>query len=174
MAVSMTQSLGPTGGSRIATEGLGFLHAASIGGYLGYVEPGDRPWSSQSPLIALRSGRPAYVMGGAGARRIVSALVRTLVRIETEGMTTQAAIEAPRLHPAASSWRFERAMSSDADPRGAALTRDAGYEVRVLPAHDYYFARLNVITVDRATGTITGVADPRWAWGTASGPIGGR
>ena len=174
MAVAMTQSLGPTGGSRVATEGLGFLHAASIGGYLGHVEPGDRPWSSQSPLIALRNGRPAYVMGGAGARRIVSALVRTLVRIETDGMTTPAAIEAPRLHPAASAWRFELRQGSEADPQGAALTRAAGYEVRVLPAHDDYFARLNVITVDRVTGTITGVADPRWAWGAASGPIGGR
>ena len=170
MAVAMTQSLGPTGGSHVATEGLGFLYAASVGGYLGYVEPGDRPWSSQSPLIALRDGRPAYVMGGAGARRIISALVRTMVRIETEGMSTEEAIRAPRLHPAGSAWRFEQAVGSDADPPGAALTREAGYEVRVLP-FGYYFARLNVITVDPTTGAMTGVADPRWAWGTASGPL---
>ena len=173
MAVAMTQSLGPTGGSRVATEGLGFLYAASVGGYLGYVQPGDRPWSSQSPLIALRDGRPAYVMGGAGARRIISALVQTMVRIETEGMSTEEAIRAPRLHPAGSAWRFERSNGSDIDPPGAALTREAGYEVRVLP-FGYYFARLNVITVDRTTGVLTGVADPRWTWGTASGPLSAR
>jgi gamma-glutamyltranspeptidase/glutathione hydrolase len=173
MAVAMTQSLGPTGGSRVATEGLGFLYAATIGGYLGYVEPGDRPWSSQSPLIALRNGEPAYVMGGAGARRIISALVHTIVRIETEGMPPEEAIAAPRLHPAGSAWRFEQPAGTDADPPGAAPTRAAGHRVRILPYLDYYFARLNLITIDRATGAITGVADPRWAWGAASGPGGG-
>jgi gamma-glutamyltranspeptidase/glutathione hydrolase len=172
MAVAMTQSLGPTGGSRVATEGLGFLYAATIGGYLGYVEPGDRPWSSQSPLIALRNGEPAYVMGGAGARRIISALVHTIVRIETEGMSPEEAIAAPRLHPAASAWRFEQLAGTDADPPGAAPTRAAGHRVRILPHLDYYFARLNVITIDRTTGAITGLADPRWAWGAASGPGG--
>ena len=171
MAVAMTQSLGPTGGSRVATEGLGFLYAATVGGYLGYVEPGDRPWSSQSPLIALRNGRPAYVMGGAGARRIISALVRTIVRIETEGMSAEEALAAPRLHPAGSAWSFERPADTEADPPGAALAREAGREVRLLPVDDF-FARLNVITIDRTTGTITGVADPRWRWGAAAGPIG--
>jgi gamma-glutamyltranspeptidase/glutathione hydrolase len=170
MAVAMTQSLGPTGGSRVATEGLGFLYAASVGGYLGYVEPGDRPWSSQSPLIALRSGRPAYVMGGAGARRIISALVRVIVRIETEGMSPEAALDAPRLHPAGSAWSFERFAGSNAEPPGVALARADGHEVELLPNLDVYFARLNVITIDRASGTVTGVADPRWAWGAASGP----
>jgi gamma-glutamyltranspeptidase/glutathione hydrolase len=172
MAVAMTQSLGPTGGSRVATEGLGYLYAATLGGYLGYLEPGDRPWSSQSPLIALRGERPAYVMGGAGARRIISALVGTIIRLEVEGMSVEEAIAAPRLHPAASAWRFERAAGSN-DPPGAALARAAGHEVRVLPIDDY-FARLNVIAIDPATGTISGIADPRWAWGAASGPGGGR
>ena len=173
MAVAMTQSLGPTGGSRVATEGLGFLHATSLGGYLGHVEAGDRPWSSQSPLIALRAGRPAYVMGGAGARRIISALVRTVVRMEVEGMSAAEAIDAPRLHPAASAWRLESTTGSDGDPPGAALARQAGHETRVLPI-DYYFARLNVIAVDPDSGMLTGVADPRWAWGAASGPVGAR
>ena len=173
MAVAMTQSLGPTGGSRVATQGLGFLYAATLGGYLGVVEPGDRPWSSQSPLIALRDGRPAYVMGGAGARRIISALVGTIVRLEVEGMSSEAAIAAPRLHPAASAWRFERSEDSEVDPPGAALARAAGHDVRVLPTDDY-FARLNIITIDASTGTMTGIADPRWAWGAASGPAPAR
>lgn len=173
MAVAMTQSLGPTGGSHVATEGLGFLYAASVGGYLGYVEPGDRPWSSQSPLIALRDGRPAYVMGGAGARRIISALVQTMVRIEMEKMSAEEAIDAPRFHPAESAWSFEQVNESDIEPAGAASARAAGHEVLLLP-FGYYFARLNVIALDQASGTITGVADPRWAWGAASGPLPAR
>lgn len=173
MAVAMTQSLGPTGGSRVATEGLGFLYAASLGGYLGYVEPGDRPWSSQAPLIALRNGSPAYVLGGAGARRIVSALVHAVVRLESEGATLDEALSAPRLHPAGSAWRFEWPAGAGGTPPGSALAAAAGHEVLVLPMDDY-FARLNVIAVDPVTGVLTGVADPRWAWGASAGPVDGR
>ena len=39
-------------------------------GYL-VSEPGVRPMSSMAPLFLLRDGAPAYVVGGAGARRIV-------------------------------------------------------------------------------------------------------
>ncbi len=169
MAVAMTQSLGPTGGSRVATEGLGFLYAASVGGYLGYVRPGDRPWSSQSPLVALRDDGPALVMGGAGARRIISALVATVVRLETEELAPEEALEAARLHPAAAAWRFEQS-TPELDPPGARSARDAGHEVILLPVGSY-FGRLNVIAVDETTGIMTGVADPRWAWGAASGPL---
>jgi gamma-glutamyltranspeptidase/glutathione hydrolase len=170
VAVAMTQSLGPTGGSRVATPGLGFLYAATVGGYLGRVEPGDRPWSSQSPLIAFREGRPAYVMGGAGSRRIISALVQTLVRIEVEGLDVEAALGALRFHPSTAEWVFERRTASDPEPPGVASVRRLGYDVRVEPSGTF-FARLNVIALDRDGLRGTGVADPRWPWGAASGPI---
>ncbi|HSM05421.1 MAG TPA: gamma-glutamyltransferase [Longimicrobiales bacterium] len=166
MAVAMTQSLGPTGGSRVATAGLGFLYAATMG-YLDRSEPGDRPWSSQSPLIGLRDGRLAVVMGGAGSRRIISAMVGTLVRMEVDGLGLEEAMAAPRFHPSGS-WTFER-MDSMPEPVGAQAARVAGYTVEIQPS-DTWFARLNVITVDPPSGSITGVADPRWAWGAAAGP----
>lgn len=168
MSVAMTQSLGPTGGARVATPGLGFLYAATLGGYLGRVEPGERPWSSQSPLIALRGGRPALVMGGGGSRRIISAMVETLVRVEVEGRTIEEAVAAPRLHPSAT-WVFERATPSDTLPPGAWLARERGYPVRADSA-GVFFARLNVIGIAGAERIATGVADPRWPWGAASGP----
>ena len=165
MAVSMTQSLGPTGGSRVATQGLGFLYAATMG-YLDRSEPGARPWSSQSPLIALRGGDLALVIGGAGARRIISAMVQTLVRSEVEGLPIDEALAAPRLHPT-DRWHFEQ-IDSDVIPAGAELIRDLGVPVFVRPSSTY-FARINAISVG-ADGEMIGIADPRWAWGAASGP----
>lgn len=170
-AVSMTQSLGPNGGSRVATPGLGFLYAATLGGYLGRVEPGDRPWSSQSPLIGLRAGRPVFVIGGAGSRRIISGLVGTLLRVEVDGASLSDAIAAPRLHPS-STWTFEKVNgegSSGTRPAGALLAESLGHDVVERP-FDVWFARLNAIAIDRSTGAFEGVADPRWPWGSAAGP----
>ncbi|MEC8984179.1 MAG: gamma-glutamyltransferase, partial [Candidatus Neomarinimicrobiota bacterium] len=42
MIVSLTQTIGPTMGSKVATPGLGFLYAQTMGGYLGKVEPNLR------------------------------------------------------------------------------------------------------------------------------------
>jgi gamma-glutamyltranspeptidase/glutathione hydrolase len=166
MAVAMTQSLGPTGGARVATPGLGFLYAATMG-YLDRPEPGARPWSSQSPLVGVRDGRLALVMGGAGARRIISAMVGTLVRMEVDGAHVEEAMAAPRFHPSGS-WTFEEVDPSRA-PVGAAAARASGRQVELRPS-DTFFARLNVIVADPETGRLTGVADPRWAWGGAAGP----
>ena len=169
-AVSMTQSLGPSGGSRVATPGLGFLYAATLGGYLGRVEPGDRPWSSQSPLIGLRDGRPVFVIGGAGSRRIISGLVNTLLRVEMDGVSLAEAMAAPRLHPS-TTWTFEEANGSTGiRPAGAKLAEALGHEVVERP-FDVWFARLNAIAIDRTTGAFEGVADPRWQWGSAAGPV---
>ena len=42
MIVCLTQTIGPTMGSKVATPGLGFLYAQTMGGYLGEVEPNLR------------------------------------------------------------------------------------------------------------------------------------
>lgn len=168
-AVAMTQSLGPTGGARVATPGLGFLYAATLGGYLGRVEPGDRPWSSQSPLIGLRDDRPVLVIGGAGARRIISGLVVTLLRVELDGADLAEAMASARLHPSATApWRFEQTRPDRAPP-GLELASAFGIEARPRET-GVWFARLNAVSADPATGLFHGVADPRWPWGAAAGP----
>ena len=53
--VSLTQTLGPNMGSKVATKGLGFLYNVTmgpyLGGYLGEDKPGDRASSHISPTI---------------------------------------------------------------------------------------------------------------------------
>lgn len=164
--VALTQSVGPNMGSKVASPELGFLYAATMG-YLGELEPDTRRhWSSQSPLIVLRDGRPEYVIGGAGARRILSAVVETLARAIAQELPLDAALAAPRFHPTPA--------RIDAEAReGAAWGEDVLGALRAMGhtvnARDdaSYFGRINAI--HRADGLYTGVSDPRWQ-GVAGAP----
>jgi len=161
MGVALTQSLGPTGGARVVTPGLGFLYASTLGGYLAGGAPGYRPWSSQAPLLVLDGSGPRLVVGGAGARRILSAEVATLVRVLAGGRSVAEALSAPRLHPTGGEVRVAEGWAAS-----ERLT-DLGYSVGT--REPGYFARLNV--VERTPqGLWVGHADERWSGGGASGP----
>jgi gamma-glutamyltranspeptidase/glutathione hydrolase len=160
MAVALTQSLGPTGGARVMTPGLGFLYASTMGGYLLGGGPGYRPWSSQAPLIVVDERGPVLVMGGAGGRRIVSAMVSTLSRIVDRGLDLESAVRAPRLHPTGGAIRLDEEW----DVREA--LRAMGYRVERTDAG--YFGRLN--SVQLSGRRAFGVADPGWSGASSSGP----
>jgi gamma-glutamyltranspeptidase/glutathione hydrolase len=171
MVVAMTQSLGPTLGSWVVTPGLGFVYAATTGGYLADAPPGGRPWSSQAPLIVLEEGFPRFVLGGAGARRIVSALVSVVSRLLDGGMGLPEALAAPRLHPGGNGVTLETV--DRLEPGGESVLESLGFQVDTR-SFSTWFALLNAIEV---TGTpeaggmrFLGVADPRWGWGGAVGP----
>jgi gamma-glutamyltranspeptidase / glutathione hydrolase len=159
--VALTQSLGPTMGARVVTPGLGFLYASTLGGYLTGGGPGYRPWSSQAPLVVLEDGRPRLVLGGAGARRILSGMVSTLLRHLKEGEPLEVALAAPRLHPTGDRVEIQEGWSA-----AAALTA-LGYKVS--PKEWSYFARLNAVAI-RPDGTFLGVGEPRWPESAAGGP----
>jgi gamma-glutamyltranspeptidase/glutathione hydrolase len=162
-AVALTQSLGPTLGARVVTPGLGFLYASTLGGYLTGGAPGYRPWSSQAPLILAEGGRPSLVIGGAGARRILSALVTTLDRVLRSGEELRVALDAPRLHPTGSEVLVERGWAEieGLEALGFAL----------VPTERSYFARLNAVHI-RPDGSFVGVGEPRWSGSAAGGPAG--
>lgn len=160
-AVSLTQSLGPTLGARVATPGLGFLYASTLGGYLSGGGPGYRPWSSQAPLIVAEDGRAFLVIGGAGARRILSALVTTLDRVLRSGEELGVAMDAPRLHPTGRQVLVE-----------SGWTEVEGLEALgfvLVPTERSYFARLNAVRI-RPDGSFEGVGEPRWPGSAAGGP----
>ena len=73
-AVSLTQTIGPNMGSKVATKGLGFLYEVTFGGYLGDYKPGDRANSHISPTIVTKYGELILAIGAAGGSRIVPAI----------------------------------------------------------------------------------------------------
>ncbi|HUF50431.1 MAG TPA: gamma-glutamyltransferase [Longimicrobiales bacterium] len=159
--VALTQSVGPTFGSKVASLELGFIHAATME-YLGALEPGTRRhWSSQTPLIVLRGDAPAYVLGGAGARRILSAVVATLSRAIDAGLPLDRALAAPRIHATPTRIDLEqRAGAAWTDAQADSL-RALGIAVRMREDAPY-FARINAIAYDHRTREWVGVSDPRW------------
>ncbi|MEX2281584.1 MAG: gamma-glutamyltransferase [Gemmatimonadota bacterium] len=168
MVVTLTQSVGPLMGSRVAAPGLGFLYAATMG-YLGTTRPGDRPFSSQSPLIVMEGNQPVYVLGAAGARRILSAIVQTLSRAIDQKLPLYQAMALPRFHPTASQIEIEVRSGTAWSTSALDSIRQMGFTVR--PRDDApYFARINGIGYDLLAGEWIGVADSRWQ-GAASGPI---
>lgn len=166
-AVSLTQSVGPIMGSKVAAPGLGFVYAATMG-YLGSLQPGGRPFSSQSPLILERDGELAYVVGAAGARRIISALVAVLSRAIDEQLALPEAMAAPRLHVTESAIDMEMRQQATWTAAQLLELNALGFTVRER-ADAPYFGRINAIGHDAATLTFTGVSDPRWT-GAAAAP----
>lgn len=159
--VALTQSLGPTMGSKVASPSLGFVYAATME-YLGEPEAGTRRhWSSQTPFIVLRDGQPAYVLGGAGARRIISSIVATLSRAIDGRLSLERAIAAPRLHPTSGRVDLERRPGTAWSDAQADSLRTMGLTIR-LRDDAPYFGRVNAIALDPATREWIGVPDPRW------------
>ncbi len=165
--VALTQSIGPAFGSHVAHPEFGFLYA-STQGYL-VSEPGSRPFSSMSPLFILENGEPTWVLGGAGARRIVSAMVTVLSRGIDGGDSLEEAMAAPRFHALGGpEIRLEeRSGARWGEAAREQLSHD-GFQVSTSEVPDF-FARLHAIRWDAVAGEWVGVADPRRV-GSARGP----
>lgn len=161
MYVALTQTIGPSLGSGVATEGLGFLHAATLGGYLGHMEPGQRARSSISPLMVLRDGEPVLVLGAAGGARIISAVVQTVLRVVDQGMTLPEALAAARVHPVDGGIAMETSPGIGWAADDVAEVRSWGMAVEEVE-REGAFGRIHGIGVDAVTGELVGVADPDW------------
>jgi len=162
-AVSITQSIGPSAGTRLAARGVGFLYATRLGS-----TPGSRPSSTISPTLVLApDGTFALALGGAGDTRIISAVIQTISRWVDHDMSVEEAVAAPRLHPLGSSeLRVEGALwpTSDRDALSA-----LGFTVSTAAAT--WFGRVHAVDFDPMSGDFTGAADPRRD-GSAAGPRG--
>ena len=161
MYVALTQTIGPNLGSKVATPGLGFLHAATLGGYLGYMEPGERARSSISPLMVLQDGEPVLVLGAAGGARIISAVVQAVLRVVDHDMSLPDALAAARVHPVEDGIAMETSPGIGWGADVVAEVESRGVAVQQVE-QDGAFGRIHGIWVNRTTGEIVGVADPDW------------
>jgi gamma-glutamyltranspeptidase/glutathione hydrolase len=168
MMVALTQTLGPIMGSKVATPGLGFLYASTLGGYLGEMQPGERARSFICPFMVTKDGEPLLVLGAAGGSMIPVAVVNAIVHFIDEGLSFPEAVGAPRIAPG-----FGGGYSMETHA-GAGWTLDLvesvramGLEIREV-SRESAFGRLHGIRFDAHTGTWEGVADPDWQ-GTALG-----
>jgi gamma-glutamyltranspeptidase/glutathione hydrolase len=113
-AVSNTYTLRDGYGSGISVPGAGFLlnnvmdeFAAKAGapnafgfpaGEANTIAPGKRPVSSQTPTIAVKDGKVAFVLGSPGGTTIPNTVLQVVLNLVDHGMNIQEAVDAPRIH----------------------------------------------------------------------------
>ena len=169
--VALTQSLGPIMGSKVATPGLGFMYASTLGSYLGPFSPapGQRAVSHISPTIVLKDGKPYMALGAAGGDRIVTAVVQVISRIVDERMSLPAALAAPRVHPARpGGMDLELHEGIEWQEEDFLFLKEQGLLInpRIEPSR---FGRVHAVLYQDELQTWVGAADPDWE-GTAAGP----
>ena len=113
---------------------------------------GERMSSMMTPLVALDdSGRLLLAGGSAGASRIRSALLHTLINLFVDGMSTDDAIAFPRFHPTPAVLHTEPGRHPD---ERTAL-KDAGFTLQEWASRHHYFGTVSAIGSAGAGG------DPR-------------
>lgn len=177
LTVSMTQTIGPIFGAKVATPKLGFAYAATMGGYLrtGPQESGARPRTSIAPVIVTKDSKVVLALGAAGGIKIPSAIVQVISRYIDQQKTLADSLSAPRVHPSATidhnNKRVVRLLAFDAEMSGPGWTDDdvgywksEGFEVTEV-ATAASFGRVHLVA--ESQGRLVGAADPDWE-GTAS------
>lgn len=156
----------------MATPGLGFHYAVTMGGYLIGATPGVRARSSISPLVVLKDGVPVLVLGAAGGARIVASVVQVVSRFIDGGLALPEAMAAPRVFMG-----FDGTLEMETSGPGG-WTEGQMERVRVLgipvrgSAAPVSFALVQALTFDSDTGVWTAVSEPDGE-GMAAG-LGGR
>jgi gamma-glutamyltranspeptidase/glutathione hydrolase len=104
MCVSLTATLGGGFGSAVMIKGTGILITNGTywfdprPGRPNSIAPGKRVLWAGAPTIVLRSGEPFLVCGAPGGRKIMSAIVQTVVNAVDYGDGPQAGTSRPRIH----------------------------------------------------------------------------
>ncbi len=164
--VSLTQTVGPNMGSKVASPGLGFLYAVTLGGYLGQYQPGDRANSHISPTLLLKDNKVHLAIGAAGGSRIPTSITQVTQRYLDEKWPLAEALALPRIYPNADTLLLEKHPGLQW-PEGTEAALDAigkPYKYITEPAR---FGRVHAIALDTLNQRWIGAADPDWE-GTSS------
>ncbi|MEM8896078.1 MAG: gamma-glutamyltransferase, partial [Bacteroidota bacterium] len=181
MVVSITQTLGPLFGSKVITPDLGFVYASTMGAYLSAAkqEPGARPRTTIAPTVVTKDGETVMVLGAAGGLRILSGIVQTISRVIDQGKSLEAAVAAPRIHPATEvidgknqvfplKFSAEYTEENGWQAEDSLYWQEQGFEIEAITRYGA-FARIHAIIRNPETDIWAGMADLDWE-GSSQGP----
>jgi len=168
MIVVLTQTVGTTMGSKVASPELGFVYAQTLGGYLGEVKAGQRASSHISPIIVSKDGEPFLGLGAAGGSRIPSSIVAVVSRIIDQGLSLEKAIKMPRVHPIDEGLDIEFTGFDGFTLSDSIYFSSLGHKVTV-QRQIGRFGRIHAVIKDPDGPDWIGVADPDWE-GSATAP----
>jgi gamma-glutamyltranspeptidase/glutathione hydrolase len=170
--VACTSTLGELFGSGVVVRGTGIVLNNGMTwfdpepGHVNSIAPGKRILWAPTPTLVFGDGRPVMAIGAPGGRRIISALVQSLVNVLDHGLGVQAAVTTPRLHCEGELTEIDARtppeVVSDLERRGHRL------KVHQEHASSFRFARPGGIRIDPSSNTLTGGVHqytPAWAMG---------
>ncbi|MGE0131563.1 MAG: gamma-glutamyltransferase family protein [Blastocatellales bacterium] len=168
-AVSLTTSIGPAFGARVATPELGFLYAHSYR-MRSAPQPRERDLTEMTPTIVFKGGQPLLAVGAAGSERIPSAILQVISNALDRRWTLERAMRAPRIFCVEQKLRLNEGFA----PATIEALRDRGFEIEiVLPDASRHQGLAHAVQYDPVTKTYFGAADLGDS-GSASAPTANR
>ena len=156
--VSLTQTIGPNMGSKVATKGLGFLYAVTSGSYLGMYEPGKRVNSFISPTLIGNNEKIILALGGAGGNKIVTAISQVASRYFQQNKSLKDALFYPRVYPENDTLLIEDHLELK-NLRLKINSKNLNIKFINEKAR---FGRIHAIAMDTINNCWIGEADPDW------------
>lgn len=158
-AVALTSTLGQAYGSGVVVRGTGMFLSDVMTwfdprpGLANSIAPGKRILWAIAPTIVLRDGRPWFVVGSPGGRRLITAVLQAIVNAVDFGLGPQEAVNCIRVHcESAVTLLDARAPSAVREELTAMGHR---VEVREETFVSAYFGRANAIRIE-PDGTLRG------------------
>jgi gamma-glutamyltranspeptidase/glutathione hydrolase len=151
MCVSLTATLGGGFGSAVMAKGTGIVLTNGTywfdprPGRPNSIAPGKRVLWAGAPTIVLRSGEPFFVCGAPGGRKIMSAVVQTIVNAVDYGDGPQSATSRPRIHDEGERLQVDSRIPDEV--RDALATMGHEIEVKVEDVLATNFARPGAIQI---------------------------
>jgi gamma-glutamyltranspeptidase/glutathione hydrolase len=108
-----------------------------------------------TPVIVLKDGSPAGILGSPGGPRIITTVLQVLLNVIEFGMDIQEAVDYPRVHH---QWKPDVIFVESEIPADV-------IEKLIAKGHEVYqsghWSSAQCIWIDKATGLITGGTDSR-------------
>ena len=157
--VSLTQTIGPSMGSKVATKGLGFLYAVTSGSYLGMYEPGKRVHSFISPTLIGNNKKIILALGGAGGNKIVTSIAQVASRYFQQNKSLKDALFYPRVYPDSDTLLIENHIELN----NIRLKLDSKNDLNLkFIKEKARFGRIHAVALDTINNSWIGGADPDW------------
>ena len=160
-AVSLTQTVGPLMGSKVASDGLGFIYAVTLGGYLGDYKPGDRANSHISPTIITKKGDLFLALGAAGGSRIITAITQVISNVIDKKMSLFNSLTSGRVFTDSDSDQIENHKGLSWDNNFVSSLDSLNFPYKMVPSVAR-FGRVHAIKYDETSKEFIGAADPDW------------
>ena len=148
-------------GSKVASNGLGFIYAVTLGGYLGDYKPGDRANSHISPTLITKNGNLFLALGAAGGSRIITAITQVISNVIDKKLNLFNSLTSGRVFPDSDTVQIENHKGLSWDNNFVSSLDSLNFPYKLVPSVAR-FGRVHAIKYDELSKDFIGAADPDW------------